>query len=188
MLGRQCQQRVIDAVIGEDRERALRAETLRQNPGRRRAHLAQRLRIGNGAPWRFGTAALGEENRVGPLPRPLLQPVADAARAIAQRLGRAQHDAAVGAMLGNGSGCRKQARSITAWGGCHGFLLARKPGPVAASSRTALASMLATTIVGAQAGARWDGPPPFKGLVAAHPRHGLLAAPDLAAYYLRKCS
>ena len=34
----------------------------------------------------------------------------------------------------------------------------------------------------------WDGPPPFKGLVAAHPRHGLLAAPDLAAYYLRKCS
>src|SRR3954466_5970113 len=147
MLGRQCQQRVIDAVVGEDRERALRTETLRQNPGRCRAHLAQRLRVGNGGPWQFGTAALREESRIGPLPSPLLQPVADTARAIAQRLGRAQHDATVCAMLGNGSGCREQARSITARGGCHGFLLARKPGSAAASSRTALAIMLGMPIV-----------------------------------------
>jgi hypothetical protein len=77
----------------------------------------------------------------------LLQPVADAARAIAQGVGRAQHDAAVGAMLGNGSGRREQARSITAWGGCHGFLLARKPGSAAASSRAALTIMLGVAIV-----------------------------------------
>lgn len=101
MLRGKRKQRMVDAVIGEDHERAFGAEALRQDPRRRTTHLAQGVRVGDGGPWRFGIAALGEEDRIGRLPRPLLQPVADAARAVAQRLRRAQHDAAVGAMLGD---------------------------------------------------------------------------------------
>jgi len=94
-----------------------------------------------------GAVALGEKDRVGRLPRPSLQPVADAARALAQGFARAQHDAAVGAVLGHGLGRCKQGCSVAACGGCHVFPPSPYQGSAAASFRAALAIMLGRAIV-----------------------------------------
>ena len=83
MQGREREQRVIDAVVGQDHQRALGAQALRQNPGGDRAHLPQRVAVGDGCPRRIDAGAVAEKNPVRRLPRPMLQPVADAARGLA---------------------------------------------------------------------------------------------------------
>ena len=80
MHRRQREQRVIDAVVGENHQRTLRAQALRQNPAGHRAHLPQRVAVGDRRPRRVGLGALAEKNLLRRLPRPMLQPVADAAR------------------------------------------------------------------------------------------------------------
>ena len=87
MHRRQCKQRVIDAVVGEDDQRTFGAQPLRQDPGRDRPHLPQRVSVVDGRPGRIDIAALGQEDPLRRLACPLLQPVADAARAGAQGLG-----------------------------------------------------------------------------------------------------
>ena len=124
MHRRQRQQRVIDAVVGENDQRVLGAQTLRQNPGGHRAHLLQRVLVGDGRPRRVHVRALAEKNPVRHLPRPLLQPVADATRAWLQRRGRFQPDTAVGAALGHDLRRREQRFGMVATvggGDRHGF-------------------------------------------------------------------
>ena len=124
MHRRQRQQRVIDAVVGENDQRVLGAQTLRQNPGGHRAHLLQRVLVGDGRPRRVHVRALAEKNPLRHLPRPLLQPVADATRAWLQRRGRFQPDTAVGAALGHDLRRREQRFGMVATvggGDRHGF-------------------------------------------------------------------
>ena len=81
MLGREREQRVLDAVVGQDHQRTLGAQPLREDPRGRRAHLLQRVPVGDRRPRRIGARAIGEKDPVRRLPRPMLQPVADATRA-----------------------------------------------------------------------------------------------------------
>ena len=80
MLGREREQRVLDAVVGQDHQRTLGAQPLREDPGRRRADLLQGVLVGDRRPRRIGACAIGEKDPLRRLPRPMLQPVADAAR------------------------------------------------------------------------------------------------------------
>ena len=80
MLRGQGEQRMIDAVVGKDHQRTFRAQALRQDPGRRRADLPQRVGIGDGPPWHVGVGAVAEENPLRRLPRPMFEPIADAPR------------------------------------------------------------------------------------------------------------
>jgi len=108
MLSGEREQRVIDAVVGEDHQRPFRAQPLRQDPGSRRADLPQRGGIGDGPPWRIGAGTVSEENPLRRLPRPMLQPVADASCALTQWRRRLQDDAAVRAAFGRDRGFREQ--------------------------------------------------------------------------------
>ena len=63
---------------------------------------------------RVNARALAEKNPLRRLPRPSLQPVADAARARLQRHGRFQPDAAVGAAIGHDIGHSEQRLGIFA--------------------------------------------------------------------------
>ena len=117
MLGREREQRVLDAVVGQDHQRTLDAQALRENPRGRRAHLLQRVLVGDGRPRRIDAGAVAEKDPVGGLPRPMLQPVADATRASLQRRRRFQDDAAVGPALGDDRGRREQRFGLVAAGG-----------------------------------------------------------------------
>jgi hypothetical protein len=150
MHGRQREQRMLDAVVGENDQRAFDAQTLRQDPGGNRAHLPQRIAVGDGRPRRANIGTLAEKNPLRGLLRPLLQPVADAACVLPQRRGRLQPDGAVGAAIGHdlrrgkqrfgiiaaagGSGHRFPLMPSLAWG--WRLLYARTARPGNASSRT----------------------------------------------------
>ena len=100
MHRRQHEHRVIDRIVGEDRKRPLRAHVLRKKPAASSANFFQGVAVTQARPWRVGAGALGEKDRIGRLNRPLLQPVADAARVIVERRCGFEPDAAVGFALG----------------------------------------------------------------------------------------
>ena len=81
---RQREQRMIDAVVGQDHQRPLGAHVLRRDPAPQRAAPASAHRCRYRAPRRIDVGAIAEKNPVRRLPRPMLEPVADAARAVAQ--------------------------------------------------------------------------------------------------------
>ena len=127
MLGGEREQRVLDAVVGQDHQRTLGAQPLREDPGGCRTHLLQGVLVGDRRPRRIGAGAIGDKNPVRRLPRPMLQPVADATRTRLKRHGRLHQNAAVGAAVGDNRRRREQiAGIVTACGGeGHGFLLSR---------------------------------------------------------------
>jgi len=108
---------LLSRVVAENHQRVRGAQASRQDPSGDRAHLPQRVLVSDGRPRRIHTRTLTKENRVGRLPRPVLQPVADTARAGLQRRGRFQPDAAVGAALGHDLGHSEQRPGILAAGG-----------------------------------------------------------------------
>ena len=128
MHGREREQRVIDTAVGENDHGVLGAQTLRQNPGGSRAHLPQRVVVGDGRPRRVDIRTFTEKNPLGRLPRPALQPVADATRVLLQRRGRFQPDTAVGAPIGHDLRRREQRFGIVATiGGCVSHWFPRMP-------------------------------------------------------------
>src|SRR5260370_12989551 len=80
MHGPEREQRVIDAVVGENDQRVLGAQALREDPGGYRANPPQRISVGEARPRRVAIRNLAPKNPLTPLPRPLLQPRADASR------------------------------------------------------------------------------------------------------------
>ena len=90
----QQQQQVVERVVRQHHDRRLRRELQIQQPLGNAADRGTRLRPTQAAPVAAGRA-FGERRRVGRLGSPALQPFADAARIGPQRLGRAQHEAAV---------------------------------------------------------------------------------------------
>ena len=69
---------------------------------------AERVAIAYCGPGRLGVGALAEKDAIRGLPCPMLQPVADASCALAQRRRRFQDDAAVGAAFGGDRGFREK--------------------------------------------------------------------------------
>ncbi len=130
MHRRQREQRMIDAVVGENDQWAFGAQPLRQHPAGGRAHLPQRVLVRHRGPRRVGVGALAEKNTLRRCLRPMLQPVADAARVRLQRHGRFHNDGAVGAPVGHDLGCREQRGRIVAGsgGGCRHRLPLAFPG------------------------------------------------------------
>jgi hypothetical protein len=74
---------------------------LREDPGGCSAHLLQGVLVGDRRPQRIDAGAIGEKNPLRRLPRPMLQPVADATRTRLKRHGRLHQNAAVGAAVGD---------------------------------------------------------------------------------------
>ncbi len=97
----QRQQRVLDAVAGEDDDRPLGGKVARQQSRRDAAHPRQHLRVSQLAPFAI-RAALRDENAIRRLFRPALQRVAVARRVIAERLLDAEDDRAVALALEHG--------------------------------------------------------------------------------------
>ena len=90
------EQRVLDVVAGQDRDRPLgRKLALRAAPARCARTCAQRLRVAERAPGAVGVA-LGEEDAVGRGLRPMFQPLRQLVRIGLERVRRAQMDRAVG--------------------------------------------------------------------------------------------
>jgi len=95
--GAEREQAVVDAVVGEDGERLLGAETALEQRLADAPRTVQRLRIGKLAP--AVARSLGEEHALRRLLRPLREPLAHAALVGAQLLRRAQDHRAVVAAL-----------------------------------------------------------------------------------------
>src|SRR5262249_3235334 len=116
-----------------------------QDPGGDAAHLCQRIAISYRRPWRIARA-LAKEDAIARRARPMLQPIADAARGGPQGRSRPDKGRAVATPLGDDGGCRDSTvGSVTADGGHrHGFL----PRPAGLQPRCGpLTIMLGGTIV-----------------------------------------
>ena len=105
--GAERDQRMVDAVLGQDQQRAARAracgrERLSDGIGRARC-----LLVGDAPPAACGVA-LGQEDAIGLAAGPALQQHAERARHGRQRTRRAQHDGAVGLALVPDVGRREQ--------------------------------------------------------------------------------
>src|SRR5258708_23186109 len=92
----QREERMIDAVVGEDHQRTLCAHALGQYPGPARAYLLQRIPVSKCRPGCIRAWTLGEKNSLRRLARPVLQPVADTTSTRFERNCRAKDDRAIG--------------------------------------------------------------------------------------------
>ncbi len=92
------EQRVVDAVAGQDGDRPLRRELAREQRGADGARFVPRLRIGDRTPGAVGIA-LGHEDAVGRDLRPVIETLGDLVGVGAKRLRRTQDQRAVGAAL-----------------------------------------------------------------------------------------
>jgi hypothetical protein len=108
MHRRQRQQRMFDAVAGEDHERAIRVQLAAQQRVGEPSHLREGRPVGQRAP-RVVAVALCQEGDLRPRVRPVNEILREAPRIVSQRLERSKHPAAVGALLG-GSRIRTQRR------------------------------------------------------------------------------
>jgi hypothetical protein len=81
----QGQQRVLDAVAGEDQHRPLRRQLAVEERLRQASHRRVRLGVAPRSPLP-GRAALRQEYAVGGVLRPVLQPLGDPPRVRAERL------------------------------------------------------------------------------------------------------
>ena len=110
MHGAEREQRVVDAVVGEDCDRTLGIEPLVEQCLRHAPHGAIGLAVAQLAP--AFALALGEESALGRLVRPLHQPLGHAARVRRELLRRAQIDVSVLSFHLDGGGRESQHNSI----------------------------------------------------------------------------
>ena len=107
MHGGEREQRVLDVVAGQDRDRPLRRQPAPQQRRANALHFVQHLGISELAPLIVG-AALRQEHALGRLTRPALQRLAQRVVVAAERLRGTNVDGAVGRALDHGIG-RAQA-------------------------------------------------------------------------------
>jgi hypothetical protein len=92
------QQRMVDAVLRQDDDRALGRETARDEGAADGARRPPGLAVAD-APPRAGGVALGEEDPLRRPARPVLEPLAEPARIGSERLPRAQDQPPIRAPL-----------------------------------------------------------------------------------------
>jgi len=95
--GAESENRMVDAVAGQDRDRPFRGETALDQTLRDASGGLARLRIGHLPPSR--RHALGEEHTVRRNLRPVIEPVGQRRGIDAERMGRADQHGGVGAAL-----------------------------------------------------------------------------------------
>ena len=93
----EAEERVLDAVAGEDRDRPLHREAAVDDPLRDAAGDVARLGVGHPAPG--AALPLGEEHSGRRGPRPMVEPVGHRFRIGSERVGRPHDHRAVGAAL-----------------------------------------------------------------------------------------
>ena len=98
MLGAEREQRMLEVVAREDRERALGREAALEQRLADATRALEGLGVAQPPPGAI-RAALGQKGALGRARRPVLEALGQARRIVAERMRRAGADRAVGAML-----------------------------------------------------------------------------------------